>query len=416
LLDFRPDPPKEHSLSANILLVALAGADADGIADALAARQHKVITVAGVSAAGPALAGTELVIVAAGANPATAEGCRTLRKDAPAGLPILAVSQGHDVEERIALLEAGADDVLGQPFDARQLEALTDALLSRRQPASGEATPQSSGMHLPPGGVGTLICFGAAKGGVGTTLLAVNTAVALARRGLGVAIADLDLHHGQVAAHLDLPVRHSTVSLARDTHLQVSPTALADAAEQHDSGLLAYLAPTRPDEGSALEADDLLELVRAMRATHPLLIVDAGSVPGTRALSLLGLADKAVFVVTPEIPALRALTGTLAVMKDLGMEGEQNMFVLNHTAPGGQIGRSDIEQTLNVKVALEVPFDGPACQRAVNEGKPVVSESPKSQVSAAVERLASLLVAGALPAEAVTPASGRRLGGLLRRG
>ena len=49
------------------------------------------------------------------------------------GLPILAIAQADDLEERIALLEAGADDVITKPFDQVELEARVEALSLRFQ-------------------------------------------------------------------------------------------------------------------------------------------------------------------------------------------------------------------------------------------------------------------------------------------
>ena len=48
-------------------------------------------------------------------------------------MPVLCVSQTDDVEERISFLEAGADDVVARPFDAREVEARVEALLLRFQ-------------------------------------------------------------------------------------------------------------------------------------------------------------------------------------------------------------------------------------------------------------------------------------------
>jgi pilus assembly protein CpaE len=55
-----------------------------------------------------------------------------------------------------------------------------------------------------------VIVFASAKGGSGTTTLAVNTALLLAEMAPGnVAIADLDMFHGQVSTHLDIYGRGS---------------------------------------------------------------------------------------------------------------------------------------------------------------------------------------------------------------
>ena len=52
-------------------------------------------------------------------------------------VPVMCISASDDVEERIRFLEAGADDVMGRPFDARELEARVEALLLRFQRSRG---------------------------------------------------------------------------------------------------------------------------------------------------------------------------------------------------------------------------------------------------------------------------------------
>ena len=60
--------------------------------------------------------------------------CREFRAlPAAVGVPVMAVTTTDEVEERIAYLEAGADDVMARPFDARELEARVEALLLRFQ-------------------------------------------------------------------------------------------------------------------------------------------------------------------------------------------------------------------------------------------------------------------------------------------
>ena len=69
--------------------------------------------------------------VVSGAKGAT-QVCREIREtDSGTAIPILAVAQNDEVEERIRFLESGADDVMARPFDGRELEARVEALLLR---------------------------------------------------------------------------------------------------------------------------------------------------------------------------------------------------------------------------------------------------------------------------------------------
>ena len=79
--------------------------------------------------------------------------CREIRSTpALAAIPVLCISQADDVEDRIRFLEAGADDVMAKPFDARELEARVEALLVRFQ-RSREVGPGrcSRARHIPRG-------------------------------------------------------------------------------------------------------------------------------------------------------------------------------------------------------------------------------------------------------------------------
>lgn len=51
------------------------------------------------------------------------------------GLPILVLTARDQVSDRVAALDAGADDFLGKPFDPAELQARIRALLRRRDPA-----------------------------------------------------------------------------------------------------------------------------------------------------------------------------------------------------------------------------------------------------------------------------------------
>jgi pilus assembly protein CpaE len=94
-------------------------------------------------------------------------------------VPIIMLTAEADVEQRVKGLRAGADDDIVKPFHPLELMARIKALLARS--GGGRARETTTEATT----LGRLVCFYGAKGGVGTTTLAINTAIALQRQSGG---------------------------------------------------------------------------------------------------------------------------------------------------------------------------------------------------------------------------------------
>ena len=76
---------------------------------------------------------------------------RRLRADARTHeLPIIFLTARSEENDRVAALEAGADDYLTKPFSPRELIARIRAVLRRRAPQLGEAPVEIAGLRLDP--------------------------------------------------------------------------------------------------------------------------------------------------------------------------------------------------------------------------------------------------------------------------
>ena len=76
---------------------------------------------------------------------------RKLRSDARTReLPILFLTARTGEQDKVAALEAGADDYVTKPFSPRELVARIRAVLRRRAPQLGDAPVEISGLRLEP--------------------------------------------------------------------------------------------------------------------------------------------------------------------------------------------------------------------------------------------------------------------------
>jgi two-component system phosphate regulon response regulator PhoB len=77
---------------------------------------------------------------------------RRLRADARTReLPIIFLTARGGENDKVAALEAGADDYLTKPFSPRELVARVRAVLRRRAPQLGEAPVEIAGLRIDPG-------------------------------------------------------------------------------------------------------------------------------------------------------------------------------------------------------------------------------------------------------------------------
>src|SRR5918995_48424 len=308
--------------------------------------------------------------------------------------PILVVAPARDVEARIAFLEAGADDVIDGGFDRGELEGRVMALLIR----SGKVRPELAARAAS----GEIITFFSPKGGVGTTTLAVNTAVLLAgggapppssANGAGpsipasrVLLIDLDLQFGQVATHLNLTPRYDVAVLATDDQALADPDLARSYLATHSSGLSVLAAPARPEADFRVTLEHLQRIVELMRPQFDHIIVDLGSRLDPRSLWLLEQADAHLFVLFPEIAALRAMSLLMAFLADTTPLRARTHLVVNHIFPKELLKTRDVENLLRAKPAAEVPYTEVDMIRSVNEGVPLVVARPASPAAVAMRR------------------------------
>ena len=333
--------------------------------------------------------------------------------EALAEVPILAISSSDDVEERIRLLEAGADDVMIRPVDDRELDARVEALDLRHRrskemrPSAVVASTRRPGRRL--------IVVYSPKGGVGTTTVGVNLSLAIAARAPDqVALVDLTPMGGQVATHLDLRPKLTIADLIRDSGAEISPEILrATYLTRHETGVLVLAGSAAPTTQALMSGAETTRILEAVLAAVPNVVVDLGSYLDDRVVAGLDVADDVVFVVTPDFPALKAVHGMLEYLGE-GNNRADPTIVVNETYALQTLTPGDIETALGRRVAIRIPYDPLLYIRAANQGTPVFAGAPTSQPSRRFDQLAAVILGEDAPASGNEPRR-RGLSGIFGR-
>ncbi|MFI5227324.1 MAG: CpaE family protein, partial [Candidatus Limnocylindrales bacterium] len=238
----------------------------------------------------------EIVVIDVVAPPRTvASVCRDIRAIPElAELPILAISTTDHVEDRIRLLEAGADDVMAQPVDERELDARVEAL-DLRSRRSKQLRPSSVVGSTRRGGRRLVVVY-SPKGGTGTTTVALNLALALAARDPNeVVIADLAPVNGAVATQLNARPRLGLADFLRDPMALGDPDAVRLYLTAYDKMLVLAGVPG-PVANPLVDRDNMGPILDTLMSAVATVVVDLGSSLDPQSLAALELADNVLIV------------------------------------------------------------------------------------------------------------------------
>jgi len=315
---------------------------------------------------------------------------RRLRRDpAFAQTPILVLTSQSGLQDKLASFEAGADDHITKPFEPVELIARMNVLL-RRVEMFRQALPANAPVRPPK--TARLIAVHTLRGGVGSSLLAVNLALGLnALWATPTALLDLVLTAGQVALLLNMPLKRTWADLAEYKPQEMDFEILQSIIAHHSSGLNFIAAPTYPTDAEGLSNDTFTTSLRLMRPEYDYLVADLPHDFSEVSLLTLDAADVILLVIAPELSSIRAAAAALDTYNRLGYAPDKVRLVLNNIFPRGGLPRERIEQALNKQVTITLPYAPDILIQAINLGRPIIQEEPGEALSILLEDFAFYL-------------------------
>jgi pilus assembly protein CpaE len=302
-------------------------------------------------------------------------------------VPIIMLTSEADVGERVKGLRAGADDDIVKPFHPLELIARIRALLAR----SG-ATTVPTGQDAAT--LGQLALFYGAKGGVGTTTIAINAGISLAQEAKRkTALVDANLQFGDLRVFLDLGLDTASIVNAM-SEPDLDGDLLRKLMVHHHSGLDLLLAPTSPEsadivvERQRTDPAILSNVLGIARRQFDYTLVDMAKTIDDFNLQLFDEADVIFVVMTADLSCLKNVQLVLKTMDNLGYERSKVQLVLNRSNAYTGINVNNAESVLGRKIDYQIINEYRGAISALNSGEPFMSSRPDAPLSRSVSEFA----------------------------
>jgi pilus assembly protein CpaE len=289
-------------------------------------------------------------------------------------------------------MRAGVTELVAAPLMASEIEAAISRLAVQR------AVTPNSGMAL---------AFVGAKGGVGSTTVAVNVATTLARLVPGsTLLIDLHVTNGDAAVFLGAEPRFSIVDALENTH-RLDEAFFKNLIVKTKAGV-DLLSSSERMMTSPLDVRRIRTLLEMAERHYRYVVLD---VPRSDAAVLDALegVKQIVIVANQELATVRSASRMAATLRQ--RHGKDKLtVVMSRPDRLAEIGHEDVERAVGVKVKHTLPSDYRRALDALNKGRPLALET-HNELSASLERLARALAGLEKPVAATKAAKGFTLFG-----
>ena len=272
---------------------------------------------------------------------------------------IVAIAREATPDLILQAMRAGANEFLTWPPPEQAFHEAISRMAARRD-ASPTARPAAT----------TFVFFGA-KGGAGTTTVAVNCGVELARLGKRPSIiVDLKPGLGEVTLFLGVRSRYSVIDALDNLH-RLDGEFLRELVVKHRSGLDILAGSEQFDRPGGADGTAIEEVFRLLARQYEYIVVDAGSQITASSLAALYTAETIFLVANPDVPSVRNAQRLLDRIRQLGASGERVRVLLNRAAEPYPIPPAQIEAALGHPIHHSFPSDYKTVSTALNSGIPL---------------------------------------------
>ena len=310
-------------------------------------------------------------------------------------IAILAFSSTNDPDLLLRAMRAGYSGFLARPFDSSQFLETLDEFDQRW--STTISRPQNSGK---------ILSFFGAKGGVGTTTLAVHLAMYLVSvSSKKVLLIDNHPQLGHVSLYLGMDgSQHHFYDLVQNVS-RLDEELLRGFIATHSSGLDILSSPDVYGGVWKTDTDSVERTLEFLSSQYDFVVLDCEASFDDINLAVISLSHWIYLIATPEIGAIRDLSRYVDGLIQNEPATKKLQVVINRSSSHEAVKMEQIEKAIHLPIAFRIANNYSQLVQSINIGEPVAANS-KSDFSTQMTQWAAGL-AGVPEAAVSAPAKKR---------
>ncbi len=292
---------------------------------------------------------------------------------------IVVVSSRTDGQLILKAMRSGAREFLSSPV---QLDELMGAL--DRVTAGSDGSKRNNS--------GAVITVAGSSGGVGSTTVGVNLAVALAQNpDNSVALIDLDLALGDADVFLDMMPDYTLLDVAQNIG-RLDLALLRKSLTKHDSGVYLLPRPVQVEDSLEINAESFQKALGLLKASFTHLVVDLSKSYNSLDMVALRASEHILLLTQLDLPCLRNVVRLLSALESQdGLKDRVRVIVNRSGLDNTQISSQKAEETIAREIFWRIPNNYAIVSDCRNNGVPLIKSAPKAGITHAIAELARRL-------------------------
>ena len=307
---------------------------------------------------------------------------RTMRANSStSNIPTLVILAEHDPDVKELYSKVGSCDFFIKPITPDRIRVEVDSIIKGRNLFGSRMSTK-------------VITFCGARGGSGTTTLAINSALSLVETGKSVILLEIANYFSGIKPGLNLTTRQTVPFLMMEDSDTITSEHVQKFIETMPSGLQTIPTVAGIADMEKMNADAVQFMRTNICPVADYAVIDAGYGLNEATLELFDISDAIIFVATLDLPSLYNLELISQVLSGTHIDINKCNIVFNHIHSTGEIPENTVRDLKSKMAVLGfIPNHTVGFLKAINSGVPYISIFPKSSSTKTIRNIADKIFA-----------------------